>query len=168
MRGLIIATNGFEDSELFYPFYRLQEADVKVDIATPNGKSISGKHGIEMESDLKIDEVKEEDYDLLVIPGGRSPEHLRIESPKSIELVKEFYESGKPISAICHGVQLLMSADLLDGKNATSYWSIRDDLENAGGTFIDEPVVVDGNLITSRHPEDLPDFMKKTLEKIKK
>lgn len=168
MRALIIATNGFEDSELFYPYYRLQEAEIEVDIATPDGGSISGKHETDIDGDLSIEEAGEENYGLLVIPGGRSPEHLRIEAPESIELVKEFHSSGKPISAICHGVQLLMSTDLLKGKKATCYWSIKDDLENAGGTFVDESVVVDENLVTSRHPPDNPDFMRETLAKLGK
>ncbi|KXA93798.1 hypothetical protein AKJ66_00790 [candidate division MSBL1 archaeon SCGC-AAA259E22] len=165
MKALIIATNGFEDNEFSYPYYRLKEADFEVDVATPDSKSVSGKHGTEFEADLAIKDAEMNDYDLLVIPGGRSPEHLRMEAPESIDLVKEFYDADKPISAICHGTQLLMSADVLEGKRATCYWSIRDDLEHAGATFVDRSVVVDNNLITSRHPDDLPDFMRETLKK---
>ncbi len=167
MRALILATNGFEDSELFYPHYRLLEAEVEVDVATPTGKSISGKHGIEIDADLKIQDVEEKDYNLLVVPGGRSPEHLRLEAEEAINLVKDFDEAEKPISAICHGAQLLMSAEILEDREATCYWSLVHDLEHAGATFIDESVVVNENLITSRHPDDLPDFMKETLEKVK-
>ena len=166
MKALLIATNKFEDSELFYPYYRLEEADLEVDLATPDGESIKGKHGVKMEADMTIEEVESGDYDLLVIPGGRSPEHLRLEAPRSIEIVKDFDKRGRPIASICHGAQLLMSADLLDGKEATCYWSIRDDLENAGATFVDKSVVIDDNLITSRHPADLPDFMKEKKKKI--
>ncbi len=166
MRALIVSTDRFEDSEFFYPFYRLQEEDIDVDIATPNGKSIKGKHGTEFEADISIQDASVEKYDLLVIPGGRSPEHLRIEAPEVIDLVKEFDREDKPIAAVCHGAQLLMSAHLLDGRNATCYWTVKDDLENAGGTFVDESVVVDENLITSRHPPDLPDFMKEILKKV--
>ncbi len=166
MRALIIATDRFEDSELFYPYYRLEEAGLEVDLATPDGDSIKGKHGVEMDADMLIEEAEPEKYDLLVLPGGRSPEHLRLNAPESIEIVKEFDELGTPIASICHGAQLLMSADTLDGREATCYWSIKDDLENAGATFVDKPVVVDGNLITSRHPDDLPEFMSATLDKI--
>jgi len=165
MKALIIATDGFEDSEFSYPYYRLKESDFEVDVATPDSKSVYGKHDTEFEADLPISDVEIDKYDLLVIPGGRSPERLRLEEPHSIVLVKQFYESEKPISAICHGPQLLMSADLLEGKRATCYWSIKDDLEHAGATFVDKSVVVDGNLITSRQPDDLPDFMRKTIEK---
>lgn len=168
MKALFISTDRFEDSEFFYPFYRLQEANIKADIATPDKKLIEGKHGTEFEADISIKEARVEDYDLLVIPGGRSPEHLRTEAPEAIDLVKEFNKEGKPIAAICHGAQLLMSAHILDGKKATCYWTIKDDLENAGGKFVDEPVVVDKNLVTSRHPPDLPDFMRETLKKTSK
>lgn len=166
MRALIISTNRFEDSEFLYPFYRLQEAGIRVDVATPDGNSIKGKHDTEFEADMKIKEAEAEDYCLLVIPGGRSSEHIRIEAPEAIDLVEDFDGSGKTIAAICHGAQLLMSADILDGRKATCYWTIKNDLENAGGTFVDESVVVDGNLVTSRHPADLPDFMKETLKKV--
>ncbi len=166
MKALIIATDKFEDSELFYPYYRLLEAQVEVDVATPSGESIAGKHGIDIDADLKIGEADETNYDLLVIPGGRSPEHLRLEAEEAINLVKDFDKAGKPISAICHGAQLLMSADILEGREATCYWSLVDDLEHAGATFVDEPVVVDDNLVTSRHPDDLPDFMRETLKKL--
>lgn len=167
MKALIVATDKFEDNELTYPYYRLQEAEITIKVATPDGEPITGKHGIKVEGDLQISDAEQEDYDLLVIPGGRSPEHLRMEAPEVFKLVKDFEEEGKLISAICHGAQLLMSADILDGRRATCYWSIRDDLENAGAEFVDEPVVVDENLVTSRHPPDLPEFMKKTLGKLK-
>ncbi len=166
MKALIIATNKFEDSELFYPYYRLLEAEVEVDVATPTGENIAGKHGIEIDADLKIQDAAEKDYNLLVIPGGRSPEHLRLEAEEAIDLVKDFDEASKPISAICHGAQLLMSSDVLEGREATCYWSLVDDLEHAGATFVDESVVIDDNLVTSRHPDDLPDFMRETLKKI--
>ncbi|KXB04913.1 hypothetical protein AKJ50_01915 [candidate division MSBL1 archaeon SCGC-AAA382A13] len=167
MKALIIATNKFEDSELFYPYYRLKEAEIEVDVASPKGQTISGKHGIEIESDLKIGNAVVEDYELLVIPGGRSPEHLRLEAPEVIELVKKFDASDKLIAAICHGAQLLISANILENRKATCYWSIRDDLENAGAEFVDQSVVVDENIITARHPPDNPDFMRKVLGKLK-
>ncbi len=164
MNALIIATDGFEDSELTYPYYRLREDDVETHIATPDGEQIEGKIGEEMEADLAIDDVDTDDYDLLVVPGGRSPEYLRLRSERAIEIVREFDDDGKPIAAICHGAQLLISADVLDGRDATCYWSVRVDLENAGATFRDESAVVDDNLVTSRYPDDLPEFMKATLD----
>lgn len=156
-------TDGFEDSEFFYPYYRLLEEGFDVDVATDGGDPADGKHGYEAEAELAIEEVDAGDYDLLVLPGGRSPERLRIREPRSVEVVRDFDDAEKPIAAICHGAQLLMSADVLRGRKATCYWSIRVDLENAGATFRDEPVVVDDNLVTSRHPADLPDFMRETL-----
>lgn len=166
MKALIISTDRFEDSELFYPYYRLKEKGLEVEVATTDGDDITGKHGTEIDGDLKIEEARPENYDLLVIPGGRSPEHLRVDAPKSIEIVKKFDNMNKTIAAICHGAQLMMSADILDGREATCYWTIRDDLENAGGSFVDEPVVVDENLVTSRVPSDLPHFMGKVIEKL--
>ncbi len=166
MKALIIATDKFEDSELFYPYYRIQEENIDVEVATPTGNSIEGKNGIEIDADLLIEDINPTEYDLLVLPGGRSPEHLRLEAPETIEIVKEFDKSGKNIASICHGAQLLMSADLLEGRKATCYWSIKDDLENAGGEFLDKPVVIDENIITSRHPPDLPDFMAEVIDQI--
>jgi len=166
MKGLIVSTDRFEDIELTYPKYRLEEEDINVEIATPNGNDIEGKHEKEIEADLKIKDAKIAEYDLLVIPGGRSPEHLRLEAPEVTKLIKKFDDEGKVISAICHGPQLLISAGILNDRKLTSYPSLKDDLKNAGGKFFDKSVVVDENIVTSRRPEDLPDFMKKTLEKI--
>ncbi len=167
MKALIVAADGFEDIELRYPLYRLLEEEIKVKIATPNKEDILGKQDTLIEPDLSIKEVDSSDFDLLVIPGGKSPEHLRIEAPETIELVKEFNEENKLIGAICHGPQLLMSANKLQKRKATCYWSIRDDLENAGAVFQDKRVVVDENLITSREPDDLPFFMKQIIEELK-
>lgn len=163
MNALIIAAGGFEDTELYYPYYRLLEEEISVDVATPGGGDVEGKHGYTVEADLSVEEAEEGRYDLLVIPGGRSPEHLRVEAPPSAELAREFDDADKTVAAICHGAQILMSTDVLRGREATCYRSIRDDLENAGAEFRDEPVVVDGNLVTSRHPGDLPRFMAATL-----
>lgn len=163
MNGLIIATDGFEDSEFSYPFYRLREAGVDVDVATPEGESISGKHDYEFEADYALHEYEPaewaEQYDLLVIPGGRSPEYLRQEAPIAAEIVWAFDEADQPVASICHGAQLLISADILEGRTITGYWTLEVDIENAGAEFVDKEVVVDGNLVTSRVPDDLPAFM---------
>ncbi|MBS1263855.1 MAG: Deglycase [Methanonatronarchaeales archaeon] len=166
MDALIVVADGFEDSEFFYPYYRLLEAGFGVDVATPGVESVEGEHGYSREADLSVDEADEERYDLLVIPGGKSPEHLRIEAPRSAALAREFDDADKKLAAICHGPQILMSAGVLEGRDATCYPSIRDDLENAGANFVDEPAVVDGNLVTSRSPDDLPDFMAETIRAV--
>lgn len=163
MTSLIITTDGFEDSELTYPYYRLQEADVEVDIATPDAESVTGKIGEEMDADLAVSDADPEEYDHLVLPGGHAPENLRLEAPEAADIVAAFDEAGEPISSICHGAQLLISADVLDGRDATGYQSLAVDIENAGATFRDEAVVVDDNLVTSRGPQDLPAFMAETL-----
>ena len=165
--GLILATDGFEDSELSYPYYRLQEADVEVNLATPNGDSIVGKHEYEFEADFAIDDHDADwwadEYDILVIPGGKSPEMLRIQAPTAAEIVDAFDTNGLPIASICHGAQLLISADILDDRTLTGYWTLEIDIENAGGTYVDEAVVIDDNLVTSRVPSDLPAFMRETI-----
>lgn len=159
-----MAADDFEDTELAYPLYRLLEEGFDVELATLDGGEVTGKHGYAFEGDIGIKEARTADYSLLLLPGGKSPENLRIEAPESVELVEKFDEAGKPVAAICHGAQILISADVLEGRRATCYWSIRDDLENAGAEFVDRSVVVDGKMVTSRHPDDLPDFMRETLE----
>ena len=163
MNGLIVATNGFEDSEFNYPYYRLREEGHEVDVTTPNGESIEGKHGYEFDADYAIDEHEPaewaEEYDFLVVPGGRSPESLRRETPEAADIVREFDEREQPVAAICHGAQLLISADVLEGREVTGYWTLEVDVENAGAEFVDEEVAVDGHLVTSRVPDDLPAFM---------
>ncbi|MFB6102449.1 MAG: DJ-1/PfpI family protein, partial [Haloplanus sp.] len=128
---------------------------------------IDGKHGYTFEADWAIDEHDADwwadEYDLLVIPGGGSPESLRTEAPEAADIVSAFDDRGKPIAAICHGAQLLISAAVLDGRQATGYWPLEVDIENAGAEFVDDSVVVDDNLVTSRVPDDLPAFMSETL-----
>ncbi|MFB6081659.1 MAG: type 1 glutamine amidotransferase domain-containing protein [Halanaeroarchaeum sp.] len=168
MKGLVLATDGFEDSEFNYPFYRLQEAGWNVDVATPDGETIEGKHGYEFEADHAIDDKVPgqwaEEYDLLVLPGGGSPEALRTAAPVAADVVAEFDDREKVIAAICHGAQLLISADVLEGRRATAYWPLEVDVENAGAEYVDQSAVVDDNLVTARHPGDLPAFMGAVLE----
>ena len=169
MRSLIITGDGVEDSEFSYPYYRLQEEGMDVDVATPDGGSFESKHGQEFETaDIAINDVQSDRYDLLVLPGGRAPENIRLEASGIGDIIRGFDEENKPIASVCHGAQLLITADVLDGREATGYWSIRDDIENAGATFVDEDVVVDGNLVCSRNPGDLPAFMRETLANIDK
>ncbi|HEX3809880.1 MAG TPA: type 1 glutamine amidotransferase domain-containing protein [Rhizomicrobium sp.] len=167
---LIIATNGFEQSELEVPRDKLREAGAKVDVATLDGKEIRGwKHtdwGNTAQADLKIADAKEPDYTALVIPGGvMNPDKLRVDED-AMKLVRAFLNSGKIVAAVCHGPWLLVQADALRGRSATSYKSIRKDLENAGAKWEDSEVVTDNGIITSRNPDDLPAFTKKIIAEI--
>jgi len=169
-RILIISTNGFEQSELEVPRDKLREAGAKVEIASPDGKEIKGWQkgdwGRAADVDLKISDAKESDYHALVIPGGvMNPDKLRIDKD-AMALVKAFLASGKPVAAVCHGPSLLVQADALKGRRATSYPSIRKDVENAGATWVDETVVVDDGIITSRNPNDLDAFTAKIIEEV--
>ncbi len=166
-KALIVSADNFEDSELFYPLYRLREAGFSVDVAAPKAGTISGKHGIGVAANLSVDDVESAGscgYKLLVLPGGKAPATLR-EIPKVIDIVNDFASSGIPIAAICHGPQILAKARLLQGRHATCYKSVVDEIKAAGAIYEDKPVVVDGQLITSRQPEDLPDFMREVLKK---
>jgi len=166
MDALIITGQEFEDSEVLYPKYRLEEAGFGVDVVTPDGKNVAGKHGIECPADGAIGEYGTDvvdDYDLLVVPGGRAPESIRTASPTAAAIVAAFDKADKPICSICHGVQLLISADILQGRTLTGYQALAVDIKNAGGTFKDERVVIDDNLVTSRIPDDLPALMRETL-----
>lgn len=165
MKVLVIIEGKFEDSELVDPKYILEKKGVEVDVATPDGEKRRGKHGNEVKADLTIEEAITEDYDALLIPGGGSPEELRDYS-EAIELLKEFYSKGKVIAAICHGPQLLVSAGLAEGKRLTCYSGIRKDIEEAGADYENSSVVIDGNIITSRSPEDISNFTEAIFDKI--
>ncbi len=167
---LIIATNGFEQSELEVPRDQLRAAGAQVTIASPDGKEIKGwQHtdwGRPAAVDLAIKDTKERDYTALVIPGGvMNPDKLRVDE-SAMKLVKDFLASGKVVAAVCHGPWLLVQADALRGRQATSYPSIRKDVENAGARWLDESVVVDDGIITSRKPDDLDAFVKKIIEEV--
>lgn len=161
-RVLILATNGFEQSELTGPRDRLQAAGYEVIVTSPETNSITGwdnsDWGDKVNVDLALDEVSAGDFDALVLPGGQiNPDILRI-NPDAVSLVREFGKSGKPVAAICHAPWLLIEADLVRGKTVTSWPSVRTDLANAGGNVVDQEVAVDGNIITSRKPDDIPAF----------
>lgn len=160
---LIIATDGFEESELMKPRQALLDAGARVTLASLKTDPIQGESGGEkgatITPDITISEVDSDDYDALVLPGGvANPDTLRTEE-RAVELVQEFFDDGKPVAAICHAPWLLVEADVLDGKRATGWPSVRTDMENAGAEVVDEEVVVDGNLITSRKPDDIPAFV---------
>ena len=169
-RILIMATDGFEQSELTVPRDKLRAAGAKVDVASPSGGEIRGwdetDWGEKVPADLSIDQAKLDDYDALVLPGGQiNPDKLRTE-PKAVELVRQFVSSGKVVAAICHGPWLLVEADALRGRKVTSFQSIRTDVANAGGNWVDQEVVVDQGIITSRSPKDLDAFVGKIVEEV--
>lgn len=167
---LIMATNRFEESELFGPRERLIERGAEVKLASPDLEEIMGtvhdEPGRRIKPDLVIRDARAADYDALILPGGvGNPDHLRT-NEDAIGLIREFESAGKPIAAICHGPWLLVEADLLQGRKATSWKSIRTDLRNAGAEVVDEEVVTDGNIITSRKPDDVPAFTEAIVEAI--
>jgi protease I len=155
---LIIAGDEYEDLELHYPRLRLREAGCEVIIAGQASDTIyRGKHGYPVRSDVAFADVAAEDFDVLIIPGGRMPDALRTVEPL-LRIVREFMSGDRVIAAICHGAQILISAGVVNGRRMTCYQSVRDDLVNAGAAYEDSPVVVDEPFITSRVPDDLPDF----------
>lgn len=159
---LIIATDGFEQSELFKPREALLDAGAKVTLASNKSEPIQGmehdEKGATIKPDTSLAEVEADGFDALVIPGGvANPDSLRMEAD-ALRIVRDFVAAGKPVAAICHGPWLLAEADVIDGRRLTSWPSIRTDLSNAGAEVVDEQVVVDGNLITSRKPDDIPAF----------
>lgn len=162
MKALIISADHFEDTELLVPYYRLKEAGFEVDVASISRGKINGKHGYEVSVDKSLRDANTKDYDLLVLPGGKAPAALRKE-PAALEIVKDFFRSNKPVAAICHGPQILVSAGVIQGRRATCYHSVAEELKESGALYEDSEVVVDGNLVTSRQPSDLPAFMRETL-----
>jgi protease I len=165
MKALIISADNFEDTELLFPLYRLKEEGVIVDIASIKKGKIKGKHGYEVEANLSLKEVIPDEYSLLVLPGGRAPEMVRREK-EALEITRHFFRDNKPVSAICHGPQILVSAGLLKGRRATCYRTVTVEIRDAGAVYEDKEVVVDDNLITSRQPGDLPAFMRETMKKL--
>lgn len=167
-RILIMATDGFEQSELEVPLERLQDAGANIDIASIEMGDITGwdedDWGDNIEVDLKISDVDIDDFDALVLPGGQiNPDLLRV-NEAAVSLIRDFAATGKPVAAICHAPWLLIEAGLAKGRRLTCYKSIRTDVANAGATVVDEAVVVDGNIITSRCPDDLPAFCDAIIE----
>ena len=156
----ILVETIYNDLEFWYPYYRLKEAGAKVIVVGPmGGMAYNGKAGLPVKADAGMADVTAADCDGLIIPGGYAPDHMR-RHPQMVQLVRDCVESGKIVAAICHAGWMLASADVLHGRTVTSFFAIRDDLVHAGATFVDQEVVVDGNIITSRTPDDLPPFMR--------
>ncbi|WP_305096584.1 type 1 glutamine amidotransferase domain-containing protein [Croceibacterium aestuarii] len=167
-RIMILATDGFEQSELEGPYSAIKTAGLEPVVVSPHDGQIKGwQHdhwGDPVDVNLTLDEAEAEDFDALVLPGGQmNPDKMRTEK-KAVQLVKDFCESGKPVAAICHGPWLLAEAGMIKGKTVTSWPSIRTDLKNAGANVVDQEVATDGNLITSRNPDDIPAFNKALLK----
>lgn len=163
-RVAVLVEKLYEDQELWYPVYRLREADCDVKIVGPRaGEVYESKHGYPAKSDVAASDVKAGEFDAIVIPGGFSPDYMR-RSKAMVDLVTEAARQNKVLAAICHGAWMLCSAHCLKGRRVTSFYAIRDDVENAGGLWEDAACVRDGNLVTSRNPDDLPAFMKGLFE----
>ncbi|HEB69382.1 MAG TPA: type 1 glutamine amidotransferase [Desulfobulbus sp.] len=167
MKALIVSGDLFEDTELLVPWYRLIEEECEVDIASTTAGTITGKHGYTVPVRLPLDEIDPAVYDLLVLPGGKAPASLRKNEPL-LSIVRHFFSENKPVAAICHGPQILVSAGVLNGRKATCYKSVADEVKSAGADYRDEEVVVDGNLITSRIPSDLPAFCREIMRRCRK
>lgn len=170
-RVAILATNGFEESELASPKEAMEKEGFKVDIVSPESGTIKawnkGNWSKEYTVDKTLSQVSADDYNALVLPGGViNPDYLRT-NKEALSFVKDFFEQKKPVAAICHGPWTLISAGVVEGRTMTSYHSIKDDLINAGANWVDKEVVVDEGFVTSRNPNDLPAFNSKLIEEVK-
>ncbi|MBD2260226.1 type 1 glutamine amidotransferase domain-containing protein [Pseudanabaena sp. FACHB-2040] len=169
-RVAILATDGVEQVELTQPKQALEEAGAQTAIIAPKSGTIQGWNhydkGDEIPVDLTLDSANPEDYDALILPGGTvNPDQLRTQE-KAVQFVKAFFQAGKPVAAICHGPWTLVEADVVRGRTMTSWPSLKTDLQNAGANWVDQEVVVDRGLVTSRNPQDIPAFNKKVIEEI--
>jgi protease I len=164
--AMVLARN-FEDVEATDPKQYLEGRGATVTVIGLDNNPIEGKKGAVLKPDTTFEKTSVGEYDALVIPGGGSPEQLRI-NDAAVAFTRDFVASGKPVASICHGPQLLISAEAIRGKTVTSVATIRDDVKNAGANYVDEPIVTDGNLITSRVPKDLPQFNEAVAESLSK
>lgn len=166
MRIAILTAPLYEDVELLYPYYRLLEAGHDVElVGCEAGREVTGKRGTSVVTTLAAENTSAAEFDAVVVPGGYSPDHMR-RCPPMVEMVRQTGEAGKPVAAICHGPWMLASTGLASGRSLTSFPSVKDDLVNAGATWVDREVVVDRGVITSRNPDDLPAFMKAVLSEL--
>jgi protease I len=166
-RAAVLVEQQYQEMEVWYPIYRLREAGCKVTLVGPEaGQNYPSKLGYPARSDKSARDVSANDFDLLVVPGGFAPDYLR-RHESVLRLVSDMAEQGKIVAAICHGPAVLCSTQALKGKRATCFFAIKDDVSNAGGRYVDEEVVRDGNLITSRKPDDLPAFMQAIIQAVR-
>ncbi len=165
---LILVENLYQDLEFWVPYYRLKEEGAKVTVVgSGSARSYTSKYGYPVEVNQEAREIDPSQYDGVVIPGGYAPDLMR-RYPEMVRIVRELYHKGKMVAAICHAGWMLVSADVLRGKKVTGFFAIKDDLINAGATYVDAEVVRDGNLITSRKPDDLPAFCREMIEVLSK
>lgn len=165
---LIFVANEFEDMELLYPKFRMLEAGAKVVVAGEKAKeTYKGKHGNPCQSDISFDNVNVNEFDALIIPGGYAPDKIR-DIPKVQEIVQKFNKDEKLIAFICHAGWIPVSAKVIKGIKCTSYHTLKDDMKNAGANWVDEPVVIDKNFISSRFPDDLPKFCSAIIQHLQK
>ena len=163
---IVLAEELYDERELWYPYYRLKEAGAEVTLVGSGSSEVyKSKAGMPVSVDISADRVSSRDYHGVIIPGGYAPDRMR-RYPSMVKLVRELFEAGKVVAAICHAGWMLASADIVRGKSVTSFFAIKDDLINAGANWTDQEVVVDGNLITSRTPDDLPAFMKAVVARL--
>ena len=166
--ALILTGNLVQDHEYIYPYYRVQEDGYNVEVAVRGKKQVNGIIGSKIIPTKDIPELKIEDYDLLILPGGaKSMEYMR-QDKEILQFISDFNDSGKVIASICHAAQLLISAKVVDGRKISGYYSIKDDINNAGAIYTDEPAVVDGNIVSTAHYKDLGPWMKAALNLVEK
>ena len=162
-KALILTGNLVQDHEFIYPYYRVQEDGYKVDVAVRDKKQVNGIIGAKIIPTKDIPELKVEDYDLVILPGGaKAMEYMR-QDTEILKFISDFNSSGKTIASICHAAQLLISSKIVKGRKISGYYSIKDDINNAGAVYTDEPAVVDGNIVTTAHYKDLGIWMKTAL-----
>ena len=167
-RIAILAENMYQEMELWVPYYRFKEEGAEVKVVGAGGaKSYTSKHGYPVSVDVQADQVSPVEFDAVIVPGGYAPDMMRRHEPM-VRLVRESAQQGKVVAAICHAGWMLVSADLVRGRRVTGFFSIKDDLVNAGAQWVDEEVVVDGNLVTSRKPDDLPAFCREIVKALAK
>lgn len=163
MKALIMSADGFEDTELLVPYYRMLEAGYVVDVAAEHTGVIHGMHGYEVQAQKCFADLDPKEYAVLVLPGGKAPASVR-KDPTAISVIRHFFAENKPVGAICHGPQALISAGMLHNRRATCYRTVAKELQEAGALYEDSEVVVDGRLVTSRQPADLPAFMREMMK----
>jgi protease I len=166
-RAAVLVEQMYQEMEVWYPIYRLRDAGCDVTVVGPEaGQTYPSKLGYPAKSDRAARDVSADDFDLLVIPGGYAPDHMR-RCPPMIRLVSAMAEQGKVVAAICHGPWMLCSTQALKGRKVTCFFAIKDDVINAGAKYVDAEVVRDGNIVTSRKPDDLPAFMRTIIDAVR-
>lgn len=167
-RAVIVTGRFVQDHEFIYPYYRVQEDGYEVEVAVPGKEQVQGQIGVKVIPTKDVTELEVDDYDLLILPGGaKCMEYIR-QDERVLKFIADFNTAGKVIASVCHGTQLLISARVVKGRRVSGYYSIKDDINNAGATYVDAPAVVDGNLVTSPHYKHMGPWMKEALAQVEK